>query len=293
MKMVSLLVTFLVLAACSTQAQVADTAKAADTTKVKPAETTKTRAQYMMPELVVTATRTPHLLAEEEGNVSMVSREEIKAGKPATVGEMLTQVETGNLGEYGGLGSLANFGLRGAESGQTLVLLDGRPVADPQLGELDLNALAAANVERIEIVREGASALWGPNAMGGVVNLITKSGTGNRIYSKLGAENGTYGRTVRSFEIGGPLSQRFDFYVTGEGRLTKGYRGNDDYDGKNFTGKLGYMLGKGWRLEASGQRYFGDLGVAGSTFFPSTSARDCIDLDQKETDGNDPKGNMG
>lgn len=283
MKIMILCVTaVLALSVGTGQAQVPDTGKAVNKTKVqaqvadtgKAADTTKVQAPLMMPEVVVTATRTPHLLAEEQGNVSVVTQEEIKATKPGTVGEMLGQVETGNMGEYGGLGSLENLGLRGAESGQTLVLLDGRPVADPQLGELDLNALAAANVERIEIVRGGASALWGPNAMGGVMNLITKSGTGNKIYSKLGAENGTFGRTMRSFEIGGPLWKQFDFYVTGEGKLTRGYRGNDDYDGKNYTGKLGYSLRKGWRVEASGQRYFGDLGVPGSTFYPSLTARE-------------------
>jgi len=255
-KKVMILVSLLALVLGTAQAQEADTSKAADTTKVQ--------AIYEMPPVVVTATRTTHLLSEAQGNVSLVSQEEIKATKPATVGEMLTTAEAGNLGQYGGLGSLENFGLRGAKSGQTLVLLDGRPVADPQLGELDLNALAAANVERIEIVRGGASSLWGPNAMGGVVNLVTKSGSGNKVYSKLGAENGTYGRTVRAFEIGGPISKSLDFYVTGEGRLSKGYRVNSDYDGKNFTGKLGYRLAKDWRVEATGQRYYADLGVPGA-----------------------------
>jgi outer membrane cobalamin receptor len=253
------------------QAQEADTSKSADTTQVQVPP-----APYEMPPVVVTATRTTHLFSEAQGNVSLVTQEEIKNSKPATVKDMLVGVETGNLGSYGGFGALENFGLRGAQSGQTLILLDGRPVADPQLGELDLNALAAANVERIEVVRGGASALWGPNAVGGVVNLITKSGQGDKVYSKLGAENGSYGKAVRAFEIGGPLWRRLDFYVTGEGRLSKGYRVNSDYDGKNLSGKLGYRLAKDWRMEASGQRYFADLGVPGSTYsyFPSTSARE-------------------
>lgn len=245
-------------------AQEPDSSKSADTTQVEVSP-----APYEMPPVVVTATRTTHLFSEAQGNVSLVTQEEIRNSRPATVGDMLAGVETGNLGSYGGLGALENFGLRGAQSGQTLVLLDGRPVADPQSGGLDLNALGASNVERIEVVRGGASALWGPNAMGGVVNLITKSGQGgpgDKVYSKLRAENGSYGKAVRAFEIGGPLWRRLDFYVTGEGRLSKGYRVNSHYDGKNLSGKLGYRLARDWRMEASGQRYFADLGVPGAAF---------------------------
>jgi outer membrane cobalamin receptor len=235
-------------------------------------DTTRIRASYEMPPVVVTATRTPRLLSEATGNVSLISSEEIKETRPMAVGEMLKGVETGNLGSYGGYGSLTNFGLRGAYSYQTLILLDGRPAADPQSGDLDLNALAVANVEHIEVVRGGASVLWGPNAMGGVVNLITKSGQGSKVHSRLSAQAGSYGKALRTFEIGGPMWRTFDFYVTGEGKLSKGFRVNDAYDGKNFTGRLGWRCAKDWRLEASGQRHVSDLGVPGSISWPSPQA---------------------
>ncbi len=65
-------------------------------------DTTRIRVSYEMPPVVVTATRTPRLLSEATGNVSLISSEEIKETRPTTVGEMLKGVETGNLGSYGG-----------------------------------------------------------------------------------------------------------------------------------------------------------------------------------------------
>jgi vitamin B12 transporter len=96
--------------------------------------------------------------------------------------------------ENGGVGSETEVRLRGAEPGQTLVLIDGIRVGDPMAtdGSLDFGNISAADIERIEILRGPQSALYGSDAMGGVINIITRKGA-KISHRNVTIEAGSYG----------------------------------------------------------------------------------------------------
>jgi vitamin B12 transporter len=127
-------------------------------------------------EVVVTATRVPTLEGEIGSSVTVITEEEIKAKGYATAKDVLK----GSLGidvvSTGGPGAGTSVFLRGANSYHTLVLIDGMEVGDPSLMQrrFDLANLTVDNIERIEIVRGPQSVLYGADAMGGVINIITK-----------------------------------------------------------------------------------------------------------------------
>jgi outer membrane cobalamin receptor len=78
-----------------------------------------------------------------------------------------------DLFSYGGFGAQIDYGIRGTTSSQTLVLQDGIPIASGSNGVVDLGSLSTVGVGRIEVVESGASTLYGSNATGGVINIIT------------------------------------------------------------------------------------------------------------------------
>jgi vitamin B12 transporter len=130
-------------------------------------------------ELVVTATRTEKKLADVTASITVISAGEIEGRKAETVSELLRGVPGVCVRQEGPAGSRTSVLLRGTHSTQTLVLIDGIEVNDPNLGgSFDLADLDTSNIERIEVVRGSQSALYGSSAVGGVINIITKKGKG-------------------------------------------------------------------------------------------------------------------
>ena len=114
----------------------------------------------------------------ESATVTMITAAEIRQKGSKTVAEALehipgTHVRVGAKGE-------AYIRLRGFRQREVALLIDGIPVSSPYNGQLDLSALPVDTIERIDVVRGGSSVMYGSNAMGGVVNIITKKGQGTR-----------------------------------------------------------------------------------------------------------------
>ena len=147
-----------------------------------------------MQEVVVTATRTPSTLDKVGGNsVTVISAEDIQAKGPLTVEEVLQGIPGIDVSTTGGLGSSTSVFMRGADSKNTLVLVDGVMFNDPSSANRSANLgnLTVDNIERIEIVRGAMSVLYGSNATAGVINIITKKGTGKpSLYGRI--EAGSY-----------------------------------------------------------------------------------------------------
>jgi vitamin B12 transporter len=106
--------------------------------------------------------------------ISTIESEDQGPGFTTSVG-MLRQAPAVRVREYGGQGQTATIGLRGAAPNQTLILLDGVPLPDPTGTGFDLSILPAPFLDRIEILRGAASSEYGSGALGGVVNLVTRS----------------------------------------------------------------------------------------------------------------------
>jgi outer membrane cobalamin receptor len=127
-------------------------------------------APHALGTVTVTAARVPVAAHEAAARITVVDREALDASAARSVADALAARTHAFVRRYGPSG-LATVALRGAASGQTLLLLDGQRLADPQLGQVDLALLPAALLESVEVLHGAASGLYGSDALGGVVHL--------------------------------------------------------------------------------------------------------------------------
>ncbi|MBI5615579.1 MAG: TonB-dependent receptor [Gammaproteobacteria bacterium] len=125
-------------------------------------------------DIVVTASRMPVTLAEAGSSVTVVTHEEIEQRGATFLTDLLRDVPGLAVSRSGGVGRYAQVRMRGAEANQVLVLIDGVKANDPTRDDaFDFTHLLASNIERVEIVRGPQSALWGSEALAGVINIVT------------------------------------------------------------------------------------------------------------------------
>ena len=130
-----------------------------------------------METMVVTATRTPLALTKTLASVTTLDRSDIERLQATNVPELLSRVPGINLSQNGGEGSNTGIFIRGAEANQTLILIDGIRSSSATLGSTAIQYLNPDQIERIEIVRGPRSALYGSDAIGGVIQIFTKQGS--------------------------------------------------------------------------------------------------------------------
>lgn len=128
--------------------------------------------------MVVTATRTEIPLKEATTSLTVVTAADIREQQAETVADVLRTVPGLNVIQSGSRGTTTSVFIRGAESDQTLVLIDGVEVNSPTLGSFDFSNLTTENIDRVEILRGSGGTLYGSQAVGGVINIITKKGEG-------------------------------------------------------------------------------------------------------------------
>ncbi|WP_088348373.1 MULTISPECIES: TonB-dependent receptor [Rhodomicrobium] len=130
--------------------------------------------------IVVTANRFPEEAGKIGSAVTVIGREEIEAARAENIVELLETVPGLTINQAGGLGGTASVSIRGADPDQTLVMIDGVRVNDPAStgSEFDFSVFTLANVERIEVIRGPQSGVYGSDAIGGVINIITRKGEG-------------------------------------------------------------------------------------------------------------------
>jgi vitamin B12 transporter len=265
-------------------------ALAAQARDTMPADSAR---HYRLDEMTVTARRAPAPAAAIPQRVDVVTARDVERTGARDLAELLKRTAAVDVVQYPGL--LSGVGLRGfrPETGginkHVLFLVDGRPVASDNLASFDL-----ASIERVEVVRGPASALYGSNAMGGVVNLVTRRSTG--------APGGQASLRYGSFETldftgraGGRIGARLDAdvglslfrqgadYRIGEGNALRGWVGADSavkllpsgearvaelgdgarmpysrHDYGSGRARLGYDVGGGWRANAAGEWFRAD-----------------------------------
>jgi len=127
-------------------------------------------------EVVVTATKTPVPVSRLTSAVEVIKGEELEHKKIKTVADALRLAQAVTINGSGGPGTLTTARIRGGESAHTLVLMDGVILNSSTAGLFDFGNLTTENIERIEILRGAQSMLWGSDALGGVIHIITKKG---------------------------------------------------------------------------------------------------------------------
>ncbi|WP_019528455.1 TonB-dependent receptor domain-containing protein [Dasania marina] len=175
---------------------------------------------------LVTATRTQQSYAETLASVTVFSREDIEKYQAKSVAELLAKAPGLSIVNNGGRGAQTSVSLRGNQSDHTLFLVDGIRVGSATLGSTAVEYLDPEMIERIEIVRGPKSSLYGSDALGGVVNIITRKGNANRpLIVKAGVGN----HDTRDASVNvGHKGENYQASLTASYVYTGGYDFTDD-----------------------------------------------------------------
>ena len=152
--------------------------------------------------IVVTATRQEARAKELLSDITVITREQIDLAGQTTIEQLLAKQPGIEYSANGGPGQGSSIYIRGANSNHTLVLIDGQRIGSATLGTTSFSSLPLAQIERIEILRGPASALYGADAIGGVIQVFTKRGDGPaRINASTGY--GSYGTSDSNIGLSG------------------------------------------------------------------------------------------
>lgn len=198
--------------------------------------------------LVVTAARSAETRANTTSSVSVFSAEEIAAAGAASLADLFRTVPGVYLESNGREGALASLFSRGGESDYNLVLIDGVRVNNTG-GSFDFSRVSAAEIDRVEIVRGGQSALYGSDAMGAVVQIFTRRAAASDAPRLMGSvEGGSFDTWRGHVRVAGGAADRIDYqagvtYRGTEGAFQEVLREHDRFDQASFDGGLGAALG--------------------------------------------------
>ncbi|MBE0426074.1 MAG: TonB-dependent receptor [Nitrospirae bacterium] len=212
-------------------------------------------------EIVVTAAKMEEAIEETTSNVIVIKNDYIKKMNVNFITDVLRKIPELNLVQNGGPGGNATLLLRGAGSSQTLILIDGIKVNSTNTGSFDFSGITVDDIERIELVKGPQSTVYGSEAMAGVINIITKKGTG-KPKTNVSLESGSFGTYKSSMTFSGGVRE-YDYRATASYFSTdgissaKGGTERDGYRNANFSGKFGIKPAEKFELEFSGRHYYG------------------------------------
>jgi vitamin B12 transporter len=210
--------------------------------------------------VAVTAARDAQPLADVLADVTVIGPEEIARAGAQSLTELLQRQPGVEIVQNGGPGSVSGVFLRGANRGQTLVLIDGVRIASASAGATSLEAIPLDQIERIEILRGPASSLYGADAIGGVVQVFTRRGRGAfaanasagygtyRTWDAKAGASGSAGPLSYAVQIGGKGSRGFNTIANLDNFL---YNPDPDgYANQSVSGSLGYEFATDQALSA-------------------------------------------
>lgn len=202
-------------------------------------------------EIVVTATRIETPLERIASSVSVISAEEIKEKGIVFAQDAMRVVPGMDVLQNGGSGTATSIFIRGANSEHTLVLMDGIELNDPISAgrSYDSSHIAVDDIERIEVIRGPQSVLYGSDAIGGVINIITKKGSGQPKYSFM-AEGGAFdtfrenigvrgGNEKMSYNLNASRIESDGISAASEG---DGNDETDAYRNSALSGRVGFTI---------------------------------------------------
>lgn len=209
-------------------------------------------------EVLVTAARTPTALRNAGASVTVITREDIERRNPLTLTDLLREVPGVAVSRSGGVGSYTQVRVRGAEANQVLVLIDGIEANDiTRSDDFDFSHLTVDDVERVEIVRGPQSALWGSDALAGVINIITRRGSGPPSAHAV-LEYGSF-NTKRASGAVGAGNDAWDgtlgvsYVDSGGTNISERGAEDDGYRNGTLNTRLGWQALPQLRLEATGR----------------------------------------
>lgn len=197
---------------------------------------------FDLDEIIVTGTPVEKEVKESPLSVTVIDREEIEESKAKTLFDVLAFVpgifvhRTGDFGRTDP--EIRGIGDRGRK---IAILIDGVPVKMSLYGCSVTHALPLANVERIEVIRGPNSVLYGSDAVGGVINIITRRMADDGFRTGMEFSAGTHNTFQTLFSHGGKKG-RLDYFLTSDKIWSDGHRKDSEYLSSDYTVKLGYAL---------------------------------------------------
>jgi len=226
--------------------------------------------------IIVTATGVEQSVSDTGTSISVISEEEILDQQSVSVSELLQELPGVNVTQSGSFGSQTSVRIRGAESDQTLVLVNGIRVNDPSApdGSFDFGNMLTENIERIEVLRGANSVAWGSQAVGGVVNITTARPSEDFQLFAQGEYGANDTRRLNSNISGkiGPIGLVLGggyFETDGISAFSRGTE-DDGYRQYSANGRLEFELTENIRFEAN--VYYADSQVENDSVFPPFSS---------------------
>lgn len=211
----------------------------------------------------------PTKLSESARSITVLSATEIETMNAVSLNEVLSYVAGVDLRQRGPLGVQADVGIRGGSFDQTLVLINGMKVSDPQTGHHSMNLpIALENIDRIEVIRGPAARIYGPNAFAGAINIVTKPGEARSVFiSGTAGQHQLYGGNVTLNLPGKKLKQSVSLSANGSDTFVY----NTDFQIQNIMYQAELDLNKVQLgvLAAGNLKKFG-----ANAFYSSTDFRD-------------------
>jgi len=196
-------------------------------------------------EIIVTGSRVAAPADDVAGNVTVLSRDDFEVEKPRQLADILRRVAGLHIDQVGGRGGTGSLYLRGADPNYTLVLVDGVRVNDPtnaRGGSFDFSTFDVADIERVEIARGPYSAVYGGDALAGVINIITRHSMPESTRVAFDAMGGGYDIHEIAFDARGPMgAHAWNFAASDahEGEVTRGNK----FDGQTVSGGMDFSPG--------------------------------------------------
>ncbi len=213
--------------------------------------------------VIVTAQAEPQGESSVSSPSSVLTRGEIDERQGVSLADSLLATPGIAIARLGRAGSITTLFLDGGNSNFTKVLVDGAPINEPG-GSVNFSSLTLDNIEKVEVIRGASSALFGTDAMTGVVQIFTRRGATAEPVLELLGEGGSFETGRGSAHLSGVLG-RFD-YALGAGRLqTAGDGPNDFFRNTTLSGNFGWSASQNNQLRLTLRSNASDAGVPGQT----------------------------
>jgi outer membrane cobalamin receptor len=218
--------------------------------------------------VVVTGTRTANVLSEIPNTTTIIDLIEIEARNDASVADLLRNVPGVHVTQPSGQGGVAKVFVRGGDLEMTMVLLDGIRVNDPNDSRgaaFDFSTVNMSDVERIEIVRGPQSAVYGSDALAGVINIISKE-KADELGASLFAETGTDDYYRGAFDFSGPVGDTGGFSLRATSKDDGEPVTGTTFSSDSLMGRLSFGRQESWDI-----RFIGSYSDSEGTAFPVDS----------------------
>jgi vitamin B12 transporter len=219
-------------------------------------------------QVVVTATTLPEELDHTPAPVDLITREEIEQRQAVSLPDLL-ETQTGiAISRSGAFGGLADIFIDGGNSNFTKVLIDGAPINEPG-GALNFSNLTLDNVDKVEIVHGAESALYGTDAMSGVVQIVSHQGTTRIPEVDIFAEGGSLSSGRGGGQVSGKVAN-FDYSLAGSYFSTNGQGVDDAFINRSLAANIGYQFTENDELRLTVRSNSSEGGIPGQTLYGSS-----------------------